>query len=348
MDLRAYTYDLPLASPFRIAYDVVTKSENALVKAEQDGLTGYGEAGPTPTITGETPTGVRQALQGLPRRGLPGRFPVTAYGLAAGLAIETAWLDLAARLYGEPVCTHLNGARPRAVESSITIPILDGEELHERIAAVTPRFSVFKVKAGNGLENDLARIQAVREAVGDAELRVDPNQAWTREESLTALPQLQDLGVDVLEQPLGISDLKGHASLVGVTDVPIMLDESVFSPEHAMQAIAAKACDRINIKLQKSGSLRRALEIADIAAASDVPCMLGCMIESRVGILAGAHVVAAHDNILWADLDGATFLRNDPVTGGPVMQDGRIRLDDSAGLGIDGVEHGAPLAELVA
>jgi L-Ala-D/L-Glu epimerase len=341
--LTVHHYDLALSAPFRIAYDTVTHSRNLLVSAQRDGITGYGEAGPVPTITGEDQETTLRGLTAWLRSGGPtmeGVVPIDQLGIAGGLAANTALLDLAAREDGDPLCTFLSGARPRPIATSITVPLMTPDEAAPYAAVRRAAgFTIFKVKAGAGVDEDLERVRRVREAVGGCEIRVDANQGWSRAEAAHALPGLRDLGVDVLEQPLDRSDLDGHAALRG-QGVPIMLDESVFGAADARRAIAAGACDRINIKLQKAGSPREALAIAQAAADADVPCMLGCMIESRVGILAAAHVVAAHDNIVWADLDGHTFLATEPVTGGPTIMDGVIRLDGSPGLGISAVAAG--------
>lgn len=338
--MSAQRYNIPLTEPFRIAIGTVTTAHNVLVTSRDADHAGFGEGAPFPVVTGEGPDEVAARLATWLSED-DTRRNESALGLAAGLAVETARLDLDARRDALPLCTHLTGAAPRAVTTSITIPLM----APERAATVARAwrdagFQAFKVKAGGDIEADVARIRRVREAVGAAEVRVDANQGWSREQARDVLPALVDLGVDVLEQPLHRDDLDGHADLRGL-GVPIMLDEAVFGVEDARRALRAGACDRINIKLQKTGSIDVALGIASLAAEADVPCMLGCMIESRVGILAAAHVVAAHDNIRWADLDGHTFLATDPVEGGGVIEDGAIRLDDAPGLGVIGVQAGA-------
>lgn len=344
--VQATPFDLVLREPFRIAYDTVTHSRNVLVTARRGDLVGFGEAGPVPTITSEDQN---QAVAGLERliQSPPLTLPDPDAGLAASLGYETAMCDLAARTARQPLCTHMTGAAPSDVASSITVPIVDGEALDRRIQrCLDLGFTIFKVKAGSGLEDDLVRIAAVRDAVGDAEIRIDPNQGWSRGDAMAALPRLVDLDVAVLEQPLARHDLEGHAAVTKEArdaGLPIMLDESVFSPGDARRAIEADACDRINIKLQKTGSLKAAIRLADVAQDAGVPCMIGCMIESRIAILAAAHTAAAHPNIKWADLDGHTFLRHDPVVGGPTTVGGVIRLTEAHGLGIDAVE--SPVAE---
>lgn len=353
--LRLHALDVPLAEPFRIAYDVVTQVRNGLAVAEAGGVQGFGEAAPVKTITAEdTPAAVAAFTAWRARGGkLPGDardarcLPIPSP--AARAAVEGALLDLAAREAGVPLCTHLSGAAPRALPTSITLGLgadeaIDGWVDRQRRAG----FRILKVKAGLGLDRDLARVRRVREGAGPGvELRVDPNQGWTRGEAVRALPSLRDVGVRVLEQPLDKADLDGHAHVRAEArrnGIALMLDESVFTPADAKAALAAGACDWINIKLQKCGGAGPGLAIATLAQEAGVPCMVGCMVETRVGILQAAHLALAHPNIQAADLDGHTFLASDPVRGGAALRDGRLEVGREPGIGVTAVEHGAELA----
>jgi L-alanine-DL-glutamate epimerase-like enolase superfamily enzyme len=346
--------DVPLASPFRIAYDVVTDVKNGLAVAEFGDLTGFGEAAPVPTITSEDRAAGLKAFDAWQRGG--GKIPADARDATSlairspsmRTAVEGALLDLAARQAEQPLCTYLTGHAPAPVPTSITLGLGEDNLVVPWVdRQVKAGFRILKVKGGLGVDRDLARIKAVREAAGaKVTLRVDPNQAWTVAEAKRALPILRDLGIAALEQPLKKDDLAGHAALVAERQVPIMLDESVFSPDDARRAIAAKACDWINIKLQKCGGLGPGLQIADIAEKAGVPCMVGCMIETRVGILQAGHLVLAHPNIQAADLDGHTFLKSDPVSGGGIITNGKLAIGTEAGLGIRDVACGAELAAL--
>lgn len=337
--------DVPLRSPFKIAYETITHARNALVTATADGQTGYGEGAPVPAITGETQddvvTDVRDWTDSVPPLGETkdaGRY--AALATAAGrAAAEGAVLDAAAHVAETPLCTFLRDASVADVPTSVTLPLVDEDELEPLIGRYKAAgFRIFKVKAGLGVDEDLQRIRRIRELVGStAELRVDPNQGWDRAGSERALPGLRDAGVAFLEQPLAKDDLKGHARLRALDEVPIMLDESIFSPEDARHAIQAEAADILNIKLAKCGGLLPGLAIADAAADADLTCMVGCMLETRVSIAQAAHLVLAHDAIRYADLDGATFLATDPVDGGPQIEQGSVRVPDSPGLGIAGV-----------
>jgi L-alanine-DL-glutamate epimerase-like enolase superfamily enzyme len=352
--LAVHALDVPLAAPFRIAYDVVTHITNGLAVAESGDLKGFGEAAPVPTITSEDRAAGLRAFDAWMRAG--GKVPADprdASSLAIRspslrTAVEGALLDLAARQAEVPLCTHMTGRAPAPVPTSITLGLGEDSAVVPWVQGkVAAGFRILKVKGGLGLDRDLARIKMVREAAGaKVTLRVDPNQAWSRDEAKRALPVLRDLGVAALEQPLKKDDLEGHAALVSLKQVPIMLDESVFTPDDARRAIAAKACDWINIKLQKCGGLGPGLQIADLAQRAGVPCMVGCMIETRVGILQAGHLVLAHPNIQAADLDGHTFLASDPVSGGGLIANGKLAIGTEPGLGIRSVAHGSELAAL--
>ena len=352
--LSVHALGVPLAAPFRIAYDVTTDVRNGLAVAEAGGVKGFGEAAPVAAITGEDLASGVRALEAWQRGG--GRVPADALD-PAGLripspsmraAVEGALLDLAAREAGKPLCAFLSGRAPAPVPTSITLGLGEDRDVIPWVdRQVAAGFRILKVKGGLGADRDLARLKAVREAAGPkAVLRVDPNQSWTLEEAKRALPRLRDLGVAALEQPLRKDDLAGHAALVREAQVPVMLDESVFSPEDARRALAAKACDWINVKLQKCGGIGPGLAIAGLAQEAGVPCMVGCMVETRIGILQAGHLALAHPNIQAADLDGHTFLAQDPVSGGGVIANGRLAIGTEHGLGVRDVAHGPPLASL--
>lgn len=356
--LRLQRLDVPLAHPFRIAYDVVTQVSNALVTADDGLQAGFGEAAPVKTITGEDTSAAVAAFEAWRTAG--GQLPKDARevaGLAIGspamrAAVEGALLDQAARHRDEPLCAYLGGRSPAPVPTSITLGLGDDAAIAPWVAAQRKAgFRILKVKAGLGLQRDLGRVRHVRELAGpNVELRVDPNQAWSRTEALAALPALADLGVRLLEQPLAKTDLEGHAHLRAEArrhGVALMLDESVFTVGDARAAVAAGACDWINIKLQKCGGAGPGMVIAQLAQEAGIPCMVGCMVETRIGILHAAHLALAHPNIQATDLDGHTFLAADPVQGGGTIEDGRLVVSRRAGLGVDGVVAGAPLGAQV-
>lgn len=341
--VRLHRFDLPLAEPFEISYDTITAMPNLLAVADDGPRQGFGEAAPLSSVTGEGPQEVIDAVDGF---GLDAS-PADLDSPAGRAAVEGATLDLAARRKHVPVVELLGGG-VGPVPTSLTIPLGDPDLLGARVEeALQAGFSILKVKAGAEISDDLDRLSTVRARAGDEiPIRVDPNQGWTLEETLEALDVLEDLDVEALEQPLAVGDLEGHAALRDQTTIPLMLDEEIFTPDDARQAIAAEAADILNIKLMKSGGIATGAAIADVADRAGLTCMVGCMIESRVGIAQAAHLVGAHDAITRADLDGATFLAEDPVEGGPVLEDGALVVPDRPGLGIDGVDAGEFVAKL--
>jgi L-alanine-DL-glutamate epimerase-like enolase superfamily enzyme len=145
----------------------------------------------------------------------------------------------------------------------------------------------------------------------------------------------EDHGVEAVEQPLPYWDLDGMAYVRARSPIPIMADESCFTPQDASAIVRARAADIINIKLMKCGGLNRALRINAVAEAAGVACMLGCMLESRLAIAAGAHLVASHSNFVYADLDSfADFDDTSVVVQAFDYQAPQIRLPDTPGIGV--------------
>jgi L-alanine-DL-glutamate epimerase-like enolase superfamily enzyme len=142
------------------------------------------------------------------------------------------------------------------------------------------------------------------------------------------LPVLEEFGVTVLEQPLPPEDLDGLAAITAQSEIPVIADESCVTS--ADIPLLVGKVDGINIKLAKCGSLREALRMIAIARAHGMMVMVGCMIESSLGISAAAHFTPLVDI---ADLDGAALLANDPFIGAGI-EDGQVTLPPGPGLGV--------------
>jgi len=189
-----------------------------------------------------------------------------------------------------------------------------------------PRFKRLKLKLGGRDGLDVERVRAVR-AVTGLPLQVDVNEYWTAEEALDALPQLAALGVEYCEQPLAAGD-PGGAEIKRRSPLPIYVDEDC----HTLADVAA--CARIahglNIKLAKSGGIREAVRMAAAARALGLGVMLGCMVESGLGIAPAAHIAGLCDH---ADLDGNLLLADDPCPGVSLV-DGVQVPSREPGLGV--------------
>ena len=159
-------------------------------------------------------------------------------------------------------------------------------------------------------------------------IRVDANAGWTRERALAMLPVLREFGVEFVEQPLAPDDLEGIAAVRRAGVLPVVVDESCITAADIPRV--AGAADGINIKLAKCGSLREALRMIATARAHSMLVMVGCMIESSLGITAAAHFAPLVDA---ADLDGAALTANDPFVGAGIDK-GQITLPTGPGLGV--------------
>ena len=318
--------DLPLREPFEISLGTQHEARNVLVRVETDeGTVGHGEGSPLPPVTGETreaalatARAAGEVIEGEPiadYRRLAGELRSTFPGMVSALfAVETALLDAYCREC-ELALSELFGGPPRPVTTDLTIPILPPADAADRAGnAVDDGFEHLKIKTGTGIESDVERVVAVHEATPDAELKVDANQGWTPSETVRFVRALTDRGVDLalVEQPVASEDVQGLAHVREQVAVPIAADEAVFAPADAMRVIREGAADVINVKLGKSGPMATA-DIAAIARAANCELMVGCMLESAVGIHTSAHVVAGLGGFNYVDLDGNLLLAEDVV-----------------------------------
>jgi len=298
-----------------------------------DGVEGWGEADPA-RFYGETADTVLSVLQQL-QAYLPwDPFDLEAAEAAfarvapkagaARAALSAALHDLVGKRLGVPLWRLWGLDATRAPRSSFTIGLDTAERMRQKIAEAAT-YPILKIKLGT--ERDEGILQAVRDAT-DKPIRVDANAGWTRERALEMLPVLKAYGVEFLEQPLPPDDLEGLAAVRRRGVLPVIADESCLVAGDVPRL--AGAVDGINIKLAKCGSLREALRMIATARAHGMLVMVGCMIESSLGITAAAHLTPLVDA---ADLDGAALTVNDPFVGATIAA-GQIRLPTEPGLGV--------------
>jgi L-alanine-DL-glutamate epimerase-like enolase superfamily enzyme len=273
-----------------------------------DGRTGQGEATVVPGWSGESQAGARHFIRELLSPLLIGKDPLHLQALAdsmdrilignpfAKAAIEMALVDLAAKILEVPAHILLGGPRrPPEIPLKFSIGAFSTSEA-ARVArhAANIGLKAAKVKVGLDVVGDIARVEAVRQAVGnDFRVAVDANSGWTESDAVRALPCLEKLGVNALEQPLRRGDFRGCARLRKRTSIPIMLDESVFTRQDALEAIKAEACDLISIYPGKNGGILRSLEIAQMSAAAGLQCTIGSNLEMDLGTAAMLHLAIA-------------------------------------------------------
>jgi L-alanine-DL-glutamate epimerase-like enolase superfamily enzyme len=339
---------LDLLRPLTIAIGTISGGETILVKVETDeGITGYGEGTSVPFVTGETPETILSAVSFL-REPLLGLDPwgighihrvmdgALVHGGAAKAAIDIALYDIMGKHAGIPLY-RLLGGHASELETDMTIGIGTPEDMaREAVRLVETGFRQIKVKAGICPDEDVEAIHQIRAAVGeDVRLKVDANQGWSAGDAAQTVSRLAAYGVEAVEQPVPAWDVDGLAYVRSKSPLKIMADESCFTPVDAVRLIRAGAVDMINIKLMKCGGLYRAMQISAIAAAAGIPCMLGCMMESRISIAAGAALVASDPNFVYGDLDSfLDFQEREDISGGFTFHCPTIRLTETPGHGV--------------
>lgn len=354
--IRLGKLSVPLRTPFKTALRTVDRVEDIVVELHTDtGAVGYGEAPPTGPITGDTTGGIVGGILELIAPALLGQEvddfeTVTALVQKAGVhntsakaAVDMALWDLYGQLHQIPVHKLLGGAR-RTLVTDLTISVNPPEQMaRDAREAVARGYDCLKVKVGADPTLDTARLAAVRKAVGrDVCIRIDANQAWTPRQAVRILNEMQDKGLELelVEQPVPAGDLEGLAYVTRHSWVPVMADESVFSPADALRIFQSRAADYINIKLMKCGGLTDALRIAAAAEVYGVECMIGCMLEAKIAVNAAVELACARSIITRVDLDGPVLCSADPVEGGARFDERNITVSDAPGMGIQGIQPG--------
>lgn len=248
-----------------------------------------------------------------------GAHPATKTGVSAALH------DLVGKRLGVPVWK-LWGLDPVAPVSSFTIGIDETEVMRERVREAAD-YPILKIKVGTSRDEEI--LEMIRSEAPDKTIRVDANTAWTAKQAIAALPMLDAYGVELLEQPLHPADVEGMHAVTAASPIPTVADESCLTAADIPSLVGA--FDVINIKLAKCGSLREAVRMVHVARAHGMGVMLGCMIESTLGISAAAQVAPLVD---YVDLDGAALLAEDPFSGPGLDATGRLELNESPGLGV--------------
>jgi len=343
-----FKLNLPYKEPFVISLGVIESATNVVVKIHTNSeLTGIGECAPFVTIVGETQETVFE-LSKQTAKLLKGKDPFAIGDRLAEIdraitgnhtmksAFDMALYDLLAKKAQLPLYKLFGGSNTREIYTDMTISIGTPEKVaNDALAFRKAGFPAIKVKLGTTTKDDVARIEAIREAVGDDyPIRIDANQGW---DTVTAINTLQALGkynIEHCEEPIPKWNTRGLVRVRENSPIPIMADESVFDPHDAFRLACMGACDYFNIKFSKSGGIYNALKINAIAEASGIKCQVGCMSESRFALTALMHFVLAGKNIVHYDMDSSLMLAVDPVIGGIQYRGkGKWILEDTIGIG---------------
>lgn len=313
---------------------------------------GLGEAIPSARVTGWDADRIESALTAGARRlradkvtvdpdGPPPEVPLDDRTGPAACAFDGALLDLWARARKEPLWRALGLPAPEGATTA-TVSLGPPEVMAEEAAGhATAGFDHLKVKLGAageaGGEGDIVRLRAVREAVPDAKIRIDANEAWSPATAHKALPALAEVDLELIEQPLprdiGRDEEQALARLATDLGVPILRDEGVATAADVDRIGAEGRAHGVVLKLQKSGGLRPAQACLEAAERHGLRVMLGCFVETWAGITLALQLAGQAE---WLDLDGAWLLAEEPVTTTePLLAEGRFRTPEAPGLGTD-------------
>ena len=324
-DIRDEIVRIPMRIPLKVAYGVIDNMTSVFVKIVTDeGVYGIGEAAPLAQVMGDSVDTIRLALRtfkpaliGMDAMDIEGIHRamdgLLAHNTSAKCAVDLALYDIRGKIMGQPLYKVLGGADAH-VESDVTIGIQTPEDMaREAKAYVDQGFRILKIKAGIDPEDDEAT-------------------------AILTLPRFKELGIDAVEQFLPGWDMEGTARIRRQAGgVKIMVDESLHGPRDAMRMCRLDAADTFNIKLMKCGGIYPAMQINAIAEACGVTCMVGCMLETKIGLTAALSVVAARRNITEADCDSHLFAK-DPemgMPGGFTFRGSDFILSDKPGIGVD-------------
>jgi L-alanine-DL-glutamate epimerase-like enolase superfamily enzyme len=329
-------YDLKLKHAWGLSRGTWTTRRNCFVRVERDGIAGLGEAAPIARYneTAESTAAFIEKIRPVLDGDL-GEYAVRFGEIEAGgpgehaakAALDMAILDWVGKRLKIPLWKLFGLGRDKVMTTTYSIGIDEVPVMQEKVREAGD-FGVYKIKVGT--PDDRKVLEGIR-AVTDKPLRVDANEGWkTKEEALEKIDWMTGLGVDIVEQPLPAAQLADYAWLKERSKLPIFADESLIQPSDLPRI--APYFDGVNVKLMKCGGIQEAVRLVGMARALGLKLMIGCMIETSLGISAGAAVASLFD---YADLDGNLLISNDPFRGVKTVKD-RLVLNDRPGLGVEG------------
>ena len=350
-NINCYKVNIPFRKPFEVWRGVAKTKKHVIVEVQtDDGITGVGEASPFLYYAPETQEDVIATLTYYMPELIAGRDPFELESLGDLLdqtidghhfskaAVEMALWDIIGKKLGVPVYQLLGGKCRHAVP---VVAILMGNApddlAREAKEWVDKGFSKLKVKIGYGPAKDVAKVRAVREAVGDdISIRVDAEEAYDLKGSLAVARHLQEYDIELLSQPISRYNYHDMAILRDSIDIPLLVDESIVSPEDVMLAVRLGTGDLVNIKVVKSGGIVNAKRMAAVARAAGKDCLVGSMLEMGPGTLFAAHFAVSTSNVTYAnEIIGPLMLADDVLKQPIDIQNGELFVPDSPGLGIE-------------
>ncbi|WP_111706247.1 mandelate racemase/muconate lactonizing enzyme family protein [Lutibacter citreus] len=342
-----FRLDMPLAVPYKIAYETVNKTSNIILKINTNrGITGWGCAAPDIEVTGETPEDVIYNIENIIISLLKNQSPfhIARYthqlktlcpNSSSTIAmVDMALFDLMARQAKLPLYQLLGGYR-NEIPTSITIGILPLDDtIQEARNFLNKGFTILKLKGGVNLTEDIEKVMKLRETLGNEFLlRYDANQGYTPEEAVEFIDKTRSAKIEILEQPTKQTKEAHLGEVTKNVHVPVMADESIKTLKDAFRLASNELIDMVNIKIMKVGGILESQHINSVAKSAGMEVMVGCIDECAIGISAGLHFALSKPNIEYADLDGHLDLLDDPFTDLFELKKGILYPSNYYGLG---------------
>lgn len=347
--IEIYKLCIPLKQPFVISLGTQYDADNILIIIRtNEGISGYGECSPYMSINGESMDTCYIVGQYL-AAALKGKDPLQIEECVTAMdrvitrnesiksAFDMALYDIAAQHAQQPLYQFLAGSKNKIISTDMTVGLGTPEKMaNEALQYKTEGFPSIKVKLGTTTEADVARIKAIRTAIGnELPLRIDANQGWTVDTAITTLNALGTFGIEHCEEPIARWNYMELPKVRENIPIKIMSDESCFDEHDAERLVKLNACDYFNIKLGKSGGIYHALKIVEVAKEYNIKLQVGCFMESRLAITALVHFAYCSDLIVHYDLDTPLMLKEDPVIGGMIFKEnGVVEIDEAVGIGV--------------
>lgn len=347
--IEIYKLCIPLKQPFVISLGTQYDADNILIIIRtNEGISGYGECSPYMSINGESMDTCYIVGQYL-AAALKGKDPLQIEDCVTAMdrvitrnesiksAFDMALYDIAAKHAQQPLYKFLGGSKNKIISTDMTVGLGTPEKMaKEALQYKTEGFPSIKVKLGTTTEADVARIKAIREAIGnELPLRIDANQGWTVNTAIKTLNALSSFGIEHCEEPIARWNYMELPKVRKNSPIKIMSDESCFDEHDAERLAKLDAADYFNIKLGKSGGIYHALNIVEVAKAHNIKLQVGCFMESRLAITALVHFAYCSDLIVHYDLDTPLMLKEDPIVGGMIFKEnGIVEIDDAIGIGV--------------
>ena len=349
--IEAIPVNVPFKRPFVVWRGKVETKDHVIALVETDeGVTGLGEASPFLYYAPETQHDVVSTLENYFPALLIGEDPFDLERLGAMLdqnvdghhfskaAIEMALWDIIGQKLGQPLYRLLGGQCRPSVPVAVVLHSGEPAEMaREACEWVASGFKHLKIKIGFEINLDVARVEAVRQAVGEGiSIRVDAEESYDLKGALGAARRLEKVGLELFSQPIPRHNHDDMAILRRLIDIPLLLDESIITPQDVLTAVKLGTGDLINIKVVKSGGILNAKRMAAIARAADKACLVGSMLEMGPGTVFAGHFALSTANTTYpCELFGPLLLADDVIKEPVVYADGALHLPDAPGLGVE-------------